>query len=294
MRRSPKPEWLKIQIPSGRQLFRLRKDLESRGLHTICQDAKCPNMGECWNRNHATFLILGNICSRDCGFCSVSSGQCETPDIREPEKISEMAGMMGLEYIVITSVTRDDLKDGGASHYHRVLEQLRSDHPFLKTEVLIPDFKGNTNDIETVLEAGPDVLNHNIETVRDLYPAVNRPIENYRISLSVLKYSSSRGFITKSGIMLGMGETDDQLDVLFRDMINNGVDILTIGQYLQPTPGNIHVREFITPEKFMQLKIRAESMGFKAVESGPFVRSSYNASALYSRVCSAKSSSRNL
>ena len=284
MRRSPKPDWLRIKIPAGEDLFKLKKDLTSRGLHTICQDAKCPNMSECWNKNHATFLTLGNICSRNCGFCSVESGQCEEPDRYEPEKISEMVKIMGLKYVVITSVTRDDLSDGGSAHYKKILDKLKEDFPDLKIEVLIPDFKGDQKAIETVLQGNPDVLNHNIETVWELYKSVNRKEENYNISLSVLNYSSSRKFITKSGIMVGMGETTGQLEVLFSELLENGVDILTIGQYLQPTPGNIKVKEYITPEQFLELKEMGETMGFRAVESGPFVRSSYNASALYSKV----------
>ncbi|MCK4890006.1 MAG: lipoyl synthase [Candidatus Aminicenantes bacterium] len=284
MRRSPKPDWLRIKIPAGKDLFKLKKDLTSRGLHTICQDAKCPNMSECWNKNHATFLTLGNICSRNCGFCSVETGQCEEPDKHEPEKISEMVKIMGLKYVVITSVTRDDLSDGGSAHYKKILDKLKREFPDLKVEVLIPDFKGDQKAIETVLQGNPDVLNHNIETVRELYKSVNRKEENYKISLSVLKYSSSRKFITKSGIMVGMGETTGQLRELFSVLLENGVDILTIGQYLQPTPENIKVKEYITPEKFLELKEMAETMGFRAVESGPFVRSSYNASALYSKV----------
>ena len=284
MRRSPKPDWLRIKIPAGEDLFKLKKDLTSRGLHTICQDAKCPNMSECWNKNHATFLTLGNICSRNCGFCSVETGQCEEPDKHEPEKISEMVKIMGLKYVVITSVTRDDLSDGGSAHYKKILDKLKREFPDLKVEVLIPDFRGDQKAIETVLQGNPDVLNHNIETVRELYKSVNRKEENYKISLFVLKYSSSRKFITKSGIMVGMGETTGQLRELFSELLENGVDILTIGQYLQPTPENIKVKEYITPEKFLELKEMAETMGFRAVESGPFVRSSYNASALYSKV----------
>ncbi len=284
MKRSPKPDWLRIKIPSGDDLFRLKKDLSSRNLHTICQDARCPNQGECWNKNHATFLILGNICSRNCGFCSVKSGICEEPDILEPEKIAEMVRIMKLKYVVITSVTRDDLPDGGSLHYKRILDKLRQEFPELGIEVLIPDFKGDLSAVDTVLNGKPDVLNHNIETVRKLYSYVNRKDENYDISLSVLKHSKSKGFITKSGIMVGMGETQEQLMELFRDLLNNGVEILTIGQYLQPTPNNVDVKEYIHPDTFKKLKVIGKSMGFKAVESGPFVRSSYNASSLFKNV----------
>jgi len=286
MKRSPKPDWLRIKIPSGDDLFKLKRDLNSRNLHTICQDARCPNQGECWNKNHATFLILGNVCSRNCGFCSVNSGVCEEPDINEPEKIVEMAKIMKLKYVVITSVTRDDLPDGGSLHYKNILVKLRKEFPELRIEVLIPDFKGVFSDVETVLSGKPDVLNHNIETVRKLYKNVNRREENYDISLSVLKYSRSKGFITKSGIMVGMGETREQLKELFSDLLENGVEILTIGQYLQPTPDNVEVIEYIHPDTFKKLKDMGESMGFKAVESGPFVRSSYNASSLFEKVSS--------
>jgi len=284
MSRHPKPDWLRVRIPSGETLFKLKKDLSARGLHTICQDAKCPNMGECWNKNHATFLILGNICSRNCGFCSVGTGICEEPDINEPEKIAEMVRMLKLEYAVITSVTRDDLNDGGSSHYRKILDRLRAEFPGLLIEVLIPDFQGNLDSVETVLSGSPDVLNHNIETVRGLYKSVNRLPENYEVSLTVLKYARSRGFITKSGIMAGMGETPEQLKELFADLLTSGVKILTIGQYLRPSPENVKVTEFISPEQFSEMKELAKSMGFEAVESGPFVRSSYNAAGLYSRV----------
>jgi len=282
--RQRKPDWLRKGIPSGDVFFKLKHDLTSRGLHTICQDAKCPNMGECWNKNHATFLILGNICSRNCGFCSVQSGICEVPDKFEAEKISEMVKLMELEYVVITSVTRDDLPDGGSSHFKHIIKSLKEQFPNLKIEVLIPDFKGDKHSIETVLQGKPDVLNHNIETVKELYTDFNRAEKNYNISLSVLKHSESKGFITKSGIMIGMGETENQIIELFEDLLENGVDILTIGQYLQPSQQNRKVRKYITPEKFRDLKILAEKMGFKAVESGPFVRSSYNASSLYSKM----------
>ncbi len=284
MRQSQKPDWLRKRIPSGDKFFKLKNDLTTRGLHTICQDAKCPNMGECWNKNHATFLILGNICSRNCGFCSVQSGVCEVPDISEAEKISEMIKLMKLEYVVITSVTRDDLPDGGSLHFKNVIETLKMQFPTLKIEVLIPDFKGNEKSIERVLNGNPDVLNHNIETVKELYTRFNRVENNYDVSLSVLRFSKSKGFITKSGVMVGMGETDRQIKKLFEDILDNGVDILTIGQYLQPSKKNRDVEEYITPEKFAKLKILAKRMGFKAVESGPFVRSSYNASYLYSKI----------
>ncbi|MEN8154365.1 MAG: lipoyl synthase [Acidobacteriota bacterium] len=281
---TPKPEWLKIKIPSGKNVFKIKKYLEERNLHTICQDAKCPNMGECWNKNHATFLIMGNTCSRNCLFCSVNTGRCEPIDINEPEKIAEMAEIMKLDYVVITSVTRDDLPDGGAAFFAEVVSVLKSRFKELKIEVLIPDFKGNPSNIDTVLNSKPDIINHNIETVRNLYKTVNRRPENYELSMSVLKHSSKNGFITKSGIMVGLGESISELENLFDDLIKNGVDILTIGQYLQPTPENLPVKKYYHPSDFSYLKEIAESKGFSGVVSGPFVRSSYNAMDLYKKV----------
>jgi len=280
-RRAPKPGWLKIKIPSGTELFSLKKSLESKNLHTICQDAKCPNMNECWNNNNATFLIMGNICSRNCLFCSVSTGTPTPLDKNEPENILKMVNMMELKYAVITSVTRDDLKDGGAEHFASVIDKLKSDKPNLLVEVLIPDFKGIRNDIDKVLKAKPDVLNHNIETVRRLYPIVNRNISNYDVSMSVLKYAKKKEFITKSGIMVGLGETEKELLELFDELLINGVDLLTIGQYLQPTGKSIPVHKYYKPEEFTKLKDKAILAGFKAVESGPFVRSSYRAENMY-------------
>lgn len=283
-RYSPKPGWLKIKIPSGKNVFRIKKDLDERNLHTICQDAKCPNMSECWKKNHATFLIMGSTCSRNCLFCSVKSGICEPLDRDEPEKIGEMVEIMNLRYVVITSVTRDDLDDGGSSHYADVIKYLKERFPGLKIEVLIPDFKGDRKFIDRILAESPDVLNHNLETVKRLYPYVNRKTENYSVSLSVLKHSDSKQFITKSGIMVGLGETEEELRELLSDLRENGVSLLTIGQYLQPASENVEVVKYYTPEKFKELSVMAESYGFIGVESGPFIRSSYNALDLYNKV----------
>jgi lipoic acid synthetase len=282
--RSPKPGWLKIKMPSGSELFSLKRSLESKNLHTICQDAKCPNLHECWNNNHATFLIMGNICSRNCLFCSVTTGIPTSLDKNEPEKILEMVNVMNLKYAVITSVTRDDLEDYGATHFASVISKLKSNKTDLLVEVLIPDFKGKREYIDKVLEVSPDVLNHNIETVRSLYPKVNRVPSNYDVSLSVLKYAKERGFITKSGIMVGLGETEQELFELFDELLINGVELLTIGQYLQPTSKNIVVNKYYKPDEFIGLKDRAIASGFKAVESGPFVRSSYRAENMYREI----------
>ena len=280
VKRIPKPGWLKKKIPSGAELFQLKNNLEKNDLHTICQDAKCPNMGECWNNKHATFLIMGNICSRNCLFCSVHNGTCSPLDKNEPEKILNIVEFLKLNYAVITSVTRDDLIDGGAEHFSKVIKTLKN-KPDLLVEVLIPDLRGNTDHIDIILDAKPDVLNHNIETVRSLYSKINREPENYDISMSVLKYAGTKKFIVKSGIMTGLGETVEEIIALFDDLINNGVQLLTIGQYLQPTSKNIPVEKYYTPEEFNELKKIGLKKGFKSIESGPFVRSSYRAGNMY-------------
>jgi lipoic acid synthetase len=282
-KRQPKPKWLKAQIPAGEDYFRIKKSLEKRNLSTICQQARCPNISECWNNYHATFLIMGDTCSRDCKFCSVKPGKPKPLLAEEPERVLEMVDIMKAKYVVITSVTRDDLEDGGSSHFARVIAHLKTLRPGVKIEVLIPDFKGNTLHLDTVLEAKPDVLNHNLETVKRLYSHVNRKAENYHISLKVLKYSHERGFITKSGIMVGLGETLEEIKELFRDLRESGVKLLTIGQYLQPIKENVPVEKYYTPEAFEQLKEIALAHGFTAVESAPFVRSSYKAHRMYER-----------
>jgi lipoic acid synthetase len=282
-KRTAKPDWLKIKIPSGENVFRIKRELKERGLHTICQDARCPNMHKCWENNHATFLILGDYCTRNCFFCSVKHGKPVVPDIEEHKKIAQMVELMNLKYLVITSVTRDDLPDKGALHYAKIIRYLRKKFSKLKIEVLIPDFSGNKSLIDNVLKEHPDVLNHNLETVKRLYPFVNRKPENYSVSLSVLKYSATKKFITKSGIMVGLGETMKELKELFVDLKDNGVKILTIGQYLQPSSANVKVEKYYTPDEFKRLYKTAISMGFVGVESGPFIRSSYNAGSLYKK-----------
>ncbi|MGD2091390.1 MAG: lipoyl synthase [Candidatus Aminicenantes bacterium] len=280
-KRLPKPKWLKAQIPAGEDYFRIKKSLESRDLSTICQQARCPNISECWNNYHATFLIMGDTCSRNCTFCSVNPGRPAPLLPEEPERLLEMVDIMKAKYVVITSVTRDDLEDGGSSHFAKVINHLKTQRPEVKIEVLIPDFQGSTQHLDIVLNAGPDVLNHNLETIKRLYPHVNRKEENYHISLKVLKYSHERGFITKSGIMVGLGETLEEIKALFRDLRKSSVKLLTIGQYLQPIKQNVPVEKYYTPDEFEQLKEIALSHGFTAVESGPFVRSSYKAHRMY-------------
>jgi len=280
-KRTPKPPWLKANIPAGENYFKIKKNLESRDLSTICQRARCPNISECWNNFHATFLIMGDTCSRDCSFCSVKGGKPTPLFPGEADRVVEMVDIMKAKYVVITSVTRDDLADGGSGHFAGVITKLKTHRPQVKIEVLIPDFKGNTQHLDTVLDAKPDVLNHNLETVRRLYPHVNRMMENYRVSLEVLRYGHERGFVTKSGIMVGLGETREEITGLFQDQGQSGVDLLTIGQYLQPTKENVPVEKYYTPEEFDELKELALSCGFTAVESGVFVRSSYKAQRMY-------------
>jgi lipoic acid synthetase len=277
----PKPKWLKAKIPSGGRFFKIKKDLESRNLHTICQSAKCPNIGECWNEGHATFLVMGNTCTRNCLFCSVKSGAPLPLDESEPRRILEMLEIMNLKYIVITSVTRDDLPDGGSGHFADIIRTIKGEKPDIKIEVLIPDFKGDTTCVQAVLDAGPDVLNHNLETVKRLYEKVNRTPENYWRSLQVLKYSGDKGFLTKSGIMVGLGESLDELKELFSDLVKQGTKLLTIGQYCRPTSANVEVVKYYSPDEFEELKHLAMSFGFNQVESGPFVRSSYHADSMY-------------
>lgn len=281
IQRLAKPKWLKAAIPAGNDYFKLKKNLENRKLATICQQARCPNISECWNNHHATFLIMGDTCSRNCSFCSVKSGQPQPLLNDEPDHVLEMTDILQATYIVITSVTRDDLDDGGSTHFATVTRKLKNHRPNIKVELLIPDFKGNTANLDTVLAAQPDVLNHNLETVKRLYSHVNRPQENYHRSLDILRYSAQKGFITKSGIMVGLGESEEELLELFAHLAANHVKLLTIGQYLQPTKKNVPVEKFYTPAEFDSLKQKALDAGLKAVASGPFVRSSYQAHQMF-------------
>ena len=280
----PTPEWLKMNIPSGQNFFKIKKSLEEKNLHTICQSARCPNISECWDRNHATFLIMGKVCSRNCLFCSVSKGTPTPLDPDEPVKILRMAKIMKLKYMVLTSVTRDDLKDYGSSHFAKVITTLKRDLPELKIEVLIPDFKGDLTLVNKILETKPEVINHNLETVKNLYPKINRKQENYQNSLNILTHIKKNQGTPKSGIMIGLGENVKEILGLFIDLRKAGVEFLTIGQYLQPTADNLLVEKFYTLEEFNQLKQMALAKGFKAVESGPFVRSSYHAGLMYDTI----------
>lgn len=271
-----KPDWLKVLIPSGESYNKLKSLLEG-STHTICEEAKCPNLGECWERGTATFLILGDTCTRNCRYCNVKHGKPSSVDFKEPEKIAEIVKKLGLKYVVITSVTRDDLKDGGARTFKETIEAIRK-ATNAKIEVLTPDFKGDTHAIRTVLSAEPDVFGHNIETVERLFPTI-RPEADYKRSMVFLKRIKEIDpkQITKSGLMIGLGESKEEIIKTMRTLKMVGVDILTIGQYLQPRADLEEVKKYYTPEEFKELQREGYEMGFKHVKAGPLVRSSYMA-----------------
>ena len=279
-----KPAWLKVRLPSHGEFFRVAEIVKAGRLHTICQSARCPNIGECWERRTATFLILGDVCTRRCGFCAVTKGTPLPPDPEEPARLAEAAASLGLAHAVITSVTRDDLPDGGAAHFAAVIAAIRAKSPGTRIEALIPDFGGDAAALETVLAAGPDVLNHNLETTESLYPAIRRPRENYRRSIGVLAAAKARGALTKSGLMVGLGETEADVLQAFADLRRAGCDLLTVGQYLQPTAAHPPVVKYYAPEEFEALAAAARRAGFREVVSGPLVRSSYEAGRLYEAV----------
>ncbi len=272
-----KPHWLKVKLPSGENFRKVRKIVTQNNLHTICTSGSCPNMGECWVAGTATFMILGNICTRSCKFCNVLTGRPLPPDPEEPLKVARSIAKMGVKHAVITSVDRDDLPDGGAGHWAETIRQIRKLNPGITMETLIPDFKGQTELLDIILEAGPEVISHNVETVRRLTPKV-RIQAKYDRSLFVLRYLKENGARrTKSGIMLGLGETFDEVVETMEDLRRAGVDVVTIGQYLQPKKELLPVQEYVRPEVFEKLKETGLQMGFKYVESGPLVRSSYHA-----------------
>jgi lipoic acid synthetase len=276
--RYPRPDWLKVRLPAGENYARLKSLVREQKLHTVCQDARCPNIGECWGKGTATFMILGEVCTRSCRFCAVKTGLPPEYDCDEPARIALAIRKMQLRYAVITSVDRDDLNDGGASIFADTIRQTRAACPGIRLEVLIPDFQGSSEALRVVTEAKPDVLGHNVETVPRLYQSV-RPGSRYRRSLDLLsnaKMPESR-LITKSSIMLGLGERHDEILEVLEDLRNAAVDIVTLGQYLQPTRANLPVEKFYTPEEFAEYQDRAYSLGFQSVASGPLVRSSYHA-----------------
>lgn len=275
----PKPSWLKVKLPTGESYQRVKALIDEHDLHTVCESAACPNRGECWSASTATFMILGNICTRSCGFCNVITGKPTELDLDEPRRVAEAVRRLSLKYAVITSVNRDELKDGGAFVWAETIKSIRSLNPTCEIEVLIPDFCGNWENLETVLKASPDVLNHNIETVPRLYLPV-RPQGNYRRSLELLlkakEYENGR-LTTKSGLMVGLGETEAEVIEVLRDLKAARVDLVTIGQYMQPTPKHLPVSAFIEPAQFARYHEIGMELGFANVFSGPLVRSSYHA-----------------
>lgn len=279
MRTLERPPWLKVGAPLGESYDRTERIITKHGLNTVCRAAICPNRRECYDAMTATFMILGRNCTRSCGFCAVDHGLPERPDQEEPGRVAGAITELGLEYVVITSVTRDDLPDGGASHFARTIRAIREKCPMVTVEVLIPDLKGDPRSIATVVGAGPDVISHNIETVPSLYDKV-RTGASYIRSLRVISTAREMSNVIKikSGIMLGLGETSSEVESVFRALARAGCDYLTIGQYLKPSSKNVPVFEYVHPDRFECLKEAAEEMGFEHVEAGPLVRSSYHAS----------------
>jgi lipoic acid synthetase len=271
-----KPDWLKIKIPKGTTYSKLKGIVAGYGLNTICVSGQCPNMGECWGAGTATFMIAGEICTRSCGFCATQSGKPFPLDPEEPSKIAQSIKLMSLRHAVITSVDRDDLKDGGAAHWVETIREIKRENPGLTIEVLIPDFNGRKELIGQIVDAGPDIISHNLETVERLTPLV-RSRAKYKTSLKVIENISASGKVSKSGIMLGLGETRDEIFQTKDDLMQIGCEIFTMGQYLQPTKAHLDVVEYIRPDEFSRLKEEGLQRGFRIVESAPLVRSSYHA-----------------
>lgn len=274
--RFKKPSWLKVKLPTGKEYAAVREIVSEHKLHTICESGNCPNMGECWGAGTATFMILGNICTRSCGFCAVATGRPKTVDKDEPRRVAESIRLMGIKHAVITSVDRDDLKDGGSEIWVETIKAVREISPGTTLETLIPDFQGKWDNLQRLIDIAPEIISHNLETVRRLTKQV-RVQAKYDRSLEVLKRVSESGIKSKSGIMLGLGETKDEVLESMDDLLSAGVKILTLGQYLQPTHSHLAVAEFITPDQFAEFKEIGLSKGFGYVESGPLVRSSYHA-----------------
>lgn len=281
---SAKPPWLKRRLPTGPAYEAVRSLLKKGGLHTVCQEAQCPNLWECFSEHTATFLIMGDRCTRNCRFCAVAHGPTGPPDVGEPEKVAQAVDQLGLNYVVITSVTRDDLSDGGAACFAAAIRAVRARCPETLIEVLIPDLQGDAGALEDVLAARPNILNHNIETVPRLYSTV-RPEADYKRSLQLLQRANgTRPEIpTKSGLMLGLGETADEIEQTLADLHATGCRILTLGQYLQPSKQHLPVKRFVPPEEFDDWRAKAQKIGFVEIASGPFVRSSYHAKELFER-----------
>lgn len=275
-RRTSKPSWLKIDLPTGENYTRVKKIVKEHKLHTICEDGRCPNMGECWGAGTATFMILGNVCTRSCSFCAVATGRPGEYDLDEPYRVAEAVRLMGVKHCVITSVNRDELKDKGATVWAETIREVKKQNPGTTIETLIPDFKAQWDLLYQVLDARPDVVSHNMETVERLYRLV-RPQAKYARSLEQIQRTKAYGARTKSGAMLGCGETPEEVFQLMRDLHENGCDVLTLGQYLQPTKMHLPVADYVHPDQFKLYEEKGLEMGFMFVESGPMVRSSYHA-----------------
>ncbi len=271
-----KPDWLRVKLPVGKEYLHVRKLVDTHKLHTICESGNCPNMGECWGAGTATFMILGNICTRSCGFCAVATGRPLAADVNEPERVAESVKLMNVKHCVITSVDRDDLKDGGSTIWAETIKAVRKISPGTTMETLIPDFAGKWENLQRIIDVHPDIVSHNLETVRRLTKQV-RIQAKYDRSLEVIRRLHEAGLKTKSGIMLGLGETEAELYQAMDDLRKAGCDVLTLGQYLQPTPKHLPVVEFIHPDLFAKHKLVGLEKGFRFVESGPLVRSSYHA-----------------
>jgi lipoyl synthase len=271
-----KPKWLRVKLPTGENYKKVRSLVSEHKLHTICESGNCPNMGECWGEGTATFMILGNICTRSCGFCAVQTGRPEEADEFEPGNVAKSVKLMGVKHAVITSVDRDDLKDGGSEIWAQTVRAIRHQSPGTTMETLIPDFAGKWENLQRIIDVAPEIVSHNLETVRRLTKQV-RIQAKYDRSLEVLFRLKKGGMRTKSGIMLGLGETEEEILETMQDLRSVNVDVLTIGQYLQPTAKHLPIAEFVTPEKFAEYKEKGLAMGFRIVESGPLVRSSYHA-----------------
>ena len=280
--RRKKPDWLRARLPGGPGFSKLRQIVDEHQLHTVCESARCPNMGECWERGTATLMILGDVCTRSCGFCHIKTGKPPILDKDEPRRVGEAAALLNLKHIVITSVNRDELPDGGAEIWAETIRQIRKQSPRTSIEVLIPDFCGDWDALQIVLDERPEILNHNMETVKRLYKVV-RPQAKYERSIELLARTKEQGLVAKTGIMVGIGETDEEIEELMHDLVagtmtvHGSCDILTIGQYLQPTRDHLPITRWVTPTQFIDYKRTGEMIGFRHVESGPLVRSSYHA-----------------
>lgn len=280
-----KPDWLKKRIPKSEKYLKNLKLIKSNSLNTVCSNANCPNIEECFEKNKATFIILGNNCTRNCRYCNISNEKPEKIDTDEPENISKAIKLLNLNYVVITSVTRDDLDDGGSNHFADIVNKIKADNADIKIELLIPDFRNNTESIELICNLGVEVINHNIETAKELFPVI-RPMGNYETSINVLKKikMSRPKQLTKSGLMIGLGETREQIIACIKDLNNANIDILTIGQYMQPSKKHYPVKKYYTPEEFEELRSIAEDIGIRHVFSAPLVRSSYGAEKIFNDI----------